>query len=101
MYYAILYKSIWKIHCICLQVRVILHIKIPQYKINEKYVDILHSFTNLTMNIWKHLEYFLYIGKNNSIKNQANNYAGTFIYSILLAKMAIKRLQENKNTIKY
>lgn len=57
MYYAILYKSLRKIHTryteMVYKLELFTYIKIPQYtgKIKEKYVDILHSFTHLTMNV--------------------------------------------------
>lgn len=48
-----------------------LRLNFTWYKINEKYVEILQSFTNLTMNVSKNLEYFLYIGKDNSMKKSS------------------------------
>lgn len=57
MYYAILYKSLRKIHIryteMVYKLELFTYIKIPQYtcKIKEKYVEILHSFTHLTMNV--------------------------------------------------
>lgn len=57
MYYAILYKSLRKIHIrfteMVYKLELLTYIKIPQYtcKIKEKYVEILHSFTHLTMNV--------------------------------------------------
>lgn len=57
MYYAILYKTLRKIHIryteMVYKLELFTYIKIPQYigKIKEKYVDILHSFTHLTMNV--------------------------------------------------
>lgn len=61
MYYAILYKSLRKIHIryteMVYKLELLTYIKIPQYtrKIKEKYVDILHSFTHLIMNVLKNI----------------------------------------------
>lgn len=59
-------------------------------------------FPKLTMNVSKHLEYFLYIGKDNSMKKIKLTIMQVHIYiqSVGLAKMAIKRLQGN-NREKY
>lgn len=61
MYYAILYKSLRKIHIryteMVYKLELLTYIKISQYtrKIKEKYVDILHSFTHLIMNVLKNI----------------------------------------------
>lgn len=81
MYYAILYKSLRKIHIryteMVYKLELFTYIKIPQYtgKIKKKvcwYIAFFYTFNN--ERIKKHLEYFLYIGKDNSMKIQANNY---------------------------